>query len=119
VNQTNNTNSRRGQFLCRVSLSIFGFLIALIIQNLYGNYYLQLTPFHVEPFKLLITIGLVFLFSIPFMRYWYSEWVNQRRQRWADSSFGKFLVVGFFDCLFAILPYVGYVFALRVIYLVC
>jgi hypothetical protein len=54
---------QRADFLSRVSFSIFGFLIALILQNFHPDW-LRMYPFYANWIPLLIALFMVSLFSI-------------------------------------------------------
>jgi hypothetical protein len=113
----------RADFLSRVSISIFGFSIALILQNLNGIGLLKLAEVNpsnifADPTKatqLIETLAIVGLFSILFLSYWGCDRVNQWREERTKKWSPMYYLIAFVDLFMGTLPYWGYFIALLIL----
>jgi len=99
------TANPKADFLSKVSVSIFGFVVSQVLLHTHGWGMLTTYPqICVTKQGCYVLLSLV-ISSIIFILYWWSS--LERRNNWVKNIQGYFFTAGL-DCFFAVLPYLSY-----------
>jgi hypothetical protein len=99
----------RNVFLTRVSVAIFGFVVAQVLLHMNGWGMVKTYPQVIFTEQgIWVAVGLI-ISSIVYLLYWGCERIQRTREDYVDKSLIRYLAIGFVDCLIATLPYISYV----------
>lgn len=106
-----NKTPSRNNLLLQMSNSVFGFIIASILNNFHGWGWIRTHPYvklkyeHIIPASIWICLGVII-----YLLFWERPQINKHRIKLIDQNWLYFIIMGVVSTIVSILPYIGYVF---------